>query len=407
MAILKLNHISDGHNAIIDIHDKLSIGRNPDNDITIPSTEISRHHCLISVDEDSNYYVKDLNSSNGTFVNKEKIDRIQVHHEDILHVGMEKFVFVLADNIELQKEELSPTTKFKSTLLNQSSQEIIERVCIKSFDNTQTFHCQANSIYTIGRSELCDISLDDNAVSKTHARIDVGENSVAITDLNSSNGSFVNKEKITRKELKDEDSILIGSNTFVVSLEWVSRNYYNSLNKRSNIITIDLLEDHDNMVNLFTNEYNINVLLEVERQTLLFCQEFEQLYRTGNHSNSKKSILVKFLELFSQSLQIVDGATLDILSRKDSDQGSIHSDRIQKISQLIGERGKTEIVYFEEVNPDNPEWALLNGISVYFGEDLQLIVFGIPFENILYLVYGSRWLSRLRVDKKVDINETL
>lgn len=403
MAQLKLNHIGEDHNHKIDIHDKLSIGRNPDNDISIPSSEISRHHCLISVDEENSFFVKDLNSSNGTFVNKEKIDRIQVHHDDILQVGLEKFVFVLADNREIQNGELSPTTKFKSTLLNKSSQEIIERVCIKSVDNTQTFHCPANSIYTIGRLDLCDISLDDKAVSKTHAQIDVGEDRVAITDLNSSNGTFVNKEKITRKELKDEDTILIGSNTFVVSIEWVTRKYFNSLHKRSNLITIDLLEDHDNMVDIFKNEYNGTVALEVERQTLLFCQAFEQMYGAGNYSSSKKSHIVKFMDLFSQSLQIVDGATLDILFRKDNDSGRINSDRIQKIRQFIGEREKSEIVYFEEVDSDNPEWALLNGISVHFNEDFQLLVFGIPFENILYLIYGSRWLSRL----KVDINETL
>ncbi len=403
MANLKLNHIGERHKNLIDIHDKLSIGRNPDNDISIPSSEISRHHCLISVDEDNNFYVKDLNSSNGTFVNKEKINRIQAHHDDILQIGLEKFVFVIEDEIELQKKELGPTTKFKSTLLNESSQEIIERVCIKSSDNNQTFYCQANSIYTIGRSELCDISLDDHAVSKTHARIDVGENRVAITDLNSLNGTFVNKDKITRNELKDEDTILIGSNTFSVSLEWETRKYFNSLNKSSNIITIDLRKDYDNMINIFKNEYSDTVLLEVERQTLLFCQEFEQLYRTGNYSNSKRSSLIKFMDLLSQSLQIVDGATFDILSRKVNDSEDIHSDRIQKISAIIGEREKTGIAYFEEVDQDNPEWALLNGISVYFSEDFQLVALGIPFENILYLIYGSRWLSQLQV----EINETL
>ncbi len=401
MANLKLNHIGESHNNIIDIYDKLSIGRNPDNDITIPSSDISRHHCLISVDEDNNFYVKDLNSSNGTYVNNNKIDRIQVHHDDILQVGVDKFAFVLADDFVFQKEELSPTTKFKSTLLYESSREIIERICIKSFDNTQTFHCPENSIYTIGRSELCDISLDDDAVSKTHARIDVGENRVAITDLNSLNGTFVNKEKITRKELKDEDTILIGSNTFVASLEWITRKYFNSLNKTSNFLTIDLLEDYDNMISIFKNEYDGSVLLEVERQTLLFCQEFEQLYSAGSYSNSKKSSIVKFMDLLSQSLQIVDGSTLGILSRKDN-LGIINPDHIQKISQVIGERKKTEIVYFEEVNSDGPEWVLLNGISVCFGKDFQLIVLGVPFENILYLIYGSRWLSR-----KVDINETL
>ncbi len=403
MANLKLNHIGKSYNNVIDIHDKLSIGRNPDNDISIPSSEISRHHCLISVDEDNNFFIKDLNSSNGTLINKEKIDRIQVYNDDTLQVGLETFIFVLSDDIEFQKEELSPITKLKSILLNEFSQEVIEKVSLQSLDSTQTFNCPANSIYTIGRSELCDISIDDNAASKTHARIDVRENRVAITDLNSLNGTFVNKDKISQKELKDEDNILIGSNIFIVSLEWVIKKYFNSLNKSSNIITIDLLEDYDNMINIFKNEYNGSVLLEVERQTLLFCQEYEQLYSTGINSNSKKSSIVKFIELFSKSLQIANGSTLDILSQQDNDSGIINPDHIQKISQVIGERKKAEIVYFEEVDSDNPEGVIMNGISVCFSEDFRLIAFGIPFESILYLIYASKWLSRLKVNK----NETL
>ncbi len=59
---------------------------------------------------------------------------------------------------------------------------------------------------TIGRQENNDIVINDLAVSKQHARINREEN-YFLTDLRSSNGTFVNGKKILHSKLSEGDII--------------------------------------------------------------------------------------------------------------------------------------------------------------------------------------------------------
>ena len=58
------------------IEDSLSIGRGSDNDMVLGSKEVSRNHAILSIANDQ-LYIKDLESSNGTFINDERIDSNQ------------------------------------------------------------------------------------------------------------------------------------------------------------------------------------------------------------------------------------------------------------------------------------------------------------------------------------------
>src|SRR5204863_748702 len=63
----------------------------------------------------------------------------------------------------------------------------------------------------IGRSSELDMVLVEDMVSRKHAKITTDEKSVTIQDLGSTNGTFVNGEKVRKVELKDGDRILIGT----------------------------------------------------------------------------------------------------------------------------------------------------------------------------------------------------
>lgn len=64
---------------------------------------------------------------------------------------------------------------------------------------------------TIGREKDNNIVMMHGSLSRQHAEVTIGYNHVAITDLRSLNGTFVNDVKIDRCELKDGDSIRFGN----------------------------------------------------------------------------------------------------------------------------------------------------------------------------------------------------
>jgi hypothetical protein len=69
---------------------------------------------------------------------------------------------------------------------------------------------------TIGREESCDIVLDDPAASSVHALLRVGSRGeVKIVDNDSTNGVFVNKEKVGVRTLRNRDLIDIGGRIFL------------------------------------------------------------------------------------------------------------------------------------------------------------------------------------------------
>lgn len=70
----------------------------------------------------------------------------------------------------------------------------------------------------IGRSNDIDVVLVEDMVSRRHARVMLQGDSLIIEDLGSTNGTFVNGEKIRRARLKEGDKILIGTSIIRVAL---------------------------------------------------------------------------------------------------------------------------------------------------------------------------------------------
>lgn len=70
------------------------------------------------------------------------------------------------------------------------------------------------SLTTLGRDDSADIVVDDPGVSRRHSEIRVTTDGphlvTSIRDLNSTNGTFVNGERITSTRLEDGDQVTIG-----------------------------------------------------------------------------------------------------------------------------------------------------------------------------------------------------
>ena len=81
--------------------------------------------------------------------------------------------------------------------------------------------------YVLGRDSECDIVAHDLACSRQHAKITVSDDgkTVHVEDLGSSNGTWVNDEKIGRRTiLRLGGRFRIGASVFALSLAKLPKN---------------------------------------------------------------------------------------------------------------------------------------------------------------------------------------
>ncbi|MEX1189671.1 MAG: FHA domain-containing protein, partial [Bacteroidia bacterium] len=100
---------------------------------------------------------------------------------------------------ELTKEEKKPIPTGKSAPM----------ILLSKDGRTQTFPL-IKEITTLGRHESNDIVLPELTVTGKHALINYKDNEISIEDLGSTNGTFVNGERIRSRPLKPGDKITLG-----------------------------------------------------------------------------------------------------------------------------------------------------------------------------------------------------
>lgn len=91
------------------------IGRGAENDITINDELVSKDHAEIEARESEgskgyDYFIKDKESTNGTYVNDGRVDEHLLKHEDVIRIGVNHFRFVDDAN-----DDLSATTRIQKT----------------------------------------------------------------------------------------------------------------------------------------------------------------------------------------------------------------------------------------------------------------------------------------------------
>lgn len=68
-----------------------TIGRDVGCQVRIPVPDVSRRHCAI-IQANGKLKVKDLGSSNGTFVNDKRVEEAELHAGDLLALGEQRFL---------------------------------------------------------------------------------------------------------------------------------------------------------------------------------------------------------------------------------------------------------------------------------------------------------------------------
>ena len=76
-------------------NDVTTIGRSPDSDVFLDDVTVSRKHAEI-VRRVSEFFVRDLGSLNGTYLNRERVDETKLATGDEIQIGKFKLVFFMA-----------------------------------------------------------------------------------------------------------------------------------------------------------------------------------------------------------------------------------------------------------------------------------------------------------------------
>jgi len=111
---------------------------------------------------------------------------------------------VVADvDIDVVSEEKAPDDIWPRLIVTRNGKTL------------QEIHLSSSSIL-IGRSDVCDLAIDDEFASKQHAALIRIENTVIIVDLKSRNGTYVNARRTQRRVLRDSDIVSLGEHRLKV-----------------------------------------------------------------------------------------------------------------------------------------------------------------------------------------------
>lgn len=166
-------------------------------------------------------------------------------------------------------------------------------------DKGQVIPVDSDSV-RIGRDPACQIFLSDAQVSRRHVKIYKTQSSWNIVDLNSSNGTLVNGEQVTLKELKDGDVFIIGESMIGFHLSGDSPSPDGSAAKYSATQTI-VIDEHS----LYTHWESQDTVDELKRART----DLEALYRVGRTINGilrTSELVPMLLEVIFQELPRVD-----------------------------------------------------------------------------------------------------
>ncbi|HYC77700.1 MAG TPA: FHA domain-containing protein [Planctomycetota bacterium] len=180
---------------------EIQAGRLADNQIQLKVPEASRHHCRF-FQEKGSWFVEDLGSSNGTLVNGRKVSKFELADGDVITVGAASMKFLdvevaAAPAVEAGWGDDDEISLESETFLLLGAPRLGETVKI------------ADRI-TVGRGKKHGLQIAEASVSGDHAEIVKRGAQWFVRDLGSSNGTFVDGERVKEAELASGQVVRFG-----------------------------------------------------------------------------------------------------------------------------------------------------------------------------------------------------
>jgi pSer/pThr/pTyr-binding forkhead associated (FHA) protein len=216
--------------------DNIFIGRGNKNTIVIRDNEVSREHIML-VRTEKGYELHDLGSSNSTFINGMKVEDVWLLESQC--------IIELGDSVTLEFRPDDPRGDAHTQAAAPkpaTETDLSYLVVLRTGSQKEPAVYPLDSVtMTIGRSTECDIVVVEPEMSREHFRISLSGGNYYIEDLNSTNGTTVNGEKLTDVlRLRPNDMIQIG--------ELIQFQFTDSPEKFASEIPTDILASLDTTV---------------------------------------------------------------------------------------------------------------------------------------------------------------
>ena len=118
----------------------------------------------------------------------------------------------------------------------------------------------------VGRSSKCDVLIDQESVSRNHARISFDGQTYTVRDLGSTNGTYVNDELVDEANLRDGDQLKIGRTIFkFISSGNIEAQYHEEIYR---LMTVDGL----------TEVHNKRFFQEVLEKEASRCRRYDRTF---------------------------------------------------------------------------------------------------------------------------------
>src|SRR5438445_5170995 len=198
--------LTDGREYVI-TGTSLVFGREAGCDVVVPGKDVSRRHAEI-VHTPRGYLVVD-SSTNGTFVNEEQVQGQRIlARTDVIRIGEEQFRFY-AEAAPLTSSSPPPTgsavspEQLKHTVhgieavaLARASGAVFASFLVRSGGLMGRRLPVKTPVVNLGRADYNDIVLPDPSISTSHAKLQRREGVWLLVDLDSTNGTFVEGERV-------------------------------------------------------------------------------------------------------------------------------------------------------------------------------------------------------------------
>ena len=198
---------------------RASIGRAEENPVGLfGDPSVQPRHAVIER-RGADYVIKNLAVQDGTFVNGNRIESVDLHDGDRINIGGYEMKFHLRGTSAAARQQASLSADavnpaHVATRLAGANAKVDGPTLIDA--SGQPYPVRAGAVTHVGRALDNEIVVNHSSVSRHHASIENSNGAFVVRDLNSQNGTFVGDRRVTEPtRVSNGEKVRFGDAQFI------------------------------------------------------------------------------------------------------------------------------------------------------------------------------------------------